>query len=109
MRTRAERRFNDTNKAIRKRNICRDIYPDHEWYNNLHQYSKNKIHCSCPMCTMYNKTNHKKFRGKGGRYKKFIVSWGSSYERHGRNWAMPELKRIQSMESDLKDYEKEVG
>lgn len=20
------------------------------WYNNLHQYSKNKIHCSCPMC-----------------------------------------------------------
>ena len=20
------------------------------YYSNLHQYSKNKIHCSCPMC-----------------------------------------------------------
>jgi len=36
--------------AVRKRNICRKVY---RWepYDNLHQYSKNKIHCSCPDCS----------------------------------------------------------
>ena len=44
MRETAEKRHNDWVKAIRKRNLCPD------YYDNLHQYSKNKIHCSCPMC-----------------------------------------------------------
>lgn len=35
-------------KAIRKRQIVQQY--GFEWYNNLHQYSKNKIHCSCPLC-----------------------------------------------------------
>lgn len=38
----------------RKKRIDRDIYSyidrSHSYYDNLHQYSKNKIHCSCPMC-----------------------------------------------------------
>ena len=46
-------------KALRKRRIARDIYRcwasliengGWEYYDNLHQYSKNKIHCSCPYC-----------------------------------------------------------
>ena len=53
MRPTAEKRHNDYVKAIRKRRIDREtdnsIY-HHDWYDNLHQYSKNKIHCSCPMC-----------------------------------------------------------
>lgn len=49
-RTSAERRHNDVTKALRKREICRKNY-GFEYYDNLHQYSKNKIHCSCPMCT----------------------------------------------------------
>ena len=58
MRTRAERRSNDWHKAIRKKKIS-DIYCGtvidgeyvvHGWYRHLHQYSKNKIHCSCPLC-----------------------------------------------------------
>ena len=43
-------------KAIRKRKI--DGYSNwysevrgYGYYDNLHQYSKNKIHCSCPMCS----------------------------------------------------------
>lgn len=44
MRTRSERRHNDWKKAIRKQHMAGD------WYDNLHQYSKNKIHCSCPVC-----------------------------------------------------------
>ena len=33
------------------------------WYNNLHQYSKNKIHCSCPLCSSKtkNKGSHKNY------------------------------------------------
>jgi len=52
MRTTAEKRHNDWKKAIRKRNIDRERNPNdtHDWYDNLHQYSKNKIHCSCPIC-----------------------------------------------------------
>lgn len=65
MRTRAERRHNDWTKAIRKKNIS-DNYscwsPNEHWYPNLHQYSKNKIHCSCGMCARYSKTNNKGHR-----------------------------------------------
>ena len=38
------RRKNDYAHALRKQRKSRD------WYDNLHQYSKNKIHCSCDMC-----------------------------------------------------------
>lgn len=44
-------------KALRKRRIDRDIfwhptgYGPYAIYDNLHQYSKNKIHCSCPLCS----------------------------------------------------------
>ena len=40
------RRKRDFVHAIRKMAKC-DKFP---WYDNLHQYSKNKIHCSCRMC-----------------------------------------------------------
>ena len=55
-RTRAERRHNDVKKAIRKRKLAKEVYYSSpmgswEWFDNLHQYSKNKIHCSCPICS----------------------------------------------------------
>ena len=50
MKTRAERRKNDYNKAIRKKNIAEHNY-GFSYYDNIHQYSKNKVHCSCPLCT----------------------------------------------------------
>lgn len=50
MKTRAERRKDDYNKAIRKKNIVEHNY-GLSYYDNLHQYSKNKIHCSCPLCS----------------------------------------------------------
>ena len=52
----ALRRHNARKKAIRKRNICRNHY-GFEYYDNLHQYSKNKIHCSCPLCASKRKSN----------------------------------------------------
>lgn len=54
---RSIRRKNNWKKAVRKRNIsdkilCIDskVWSDKQRYNNLHQYSKNKIHCPCPEC-----------------------------------------------------------
>ena len=49
---RGERRKIDVLHAVRKKKIDRQ-YPlgdEFPMYNNLHQYSKNKIHCSCPDC-----------------------------------------------------------
>ena len=40
------RRKRDFTHAIRKMMKC-DKFP---WCDNIHQYSKNKIHCSCPLC-----------------------------------------------------------
>jgi len=51
MRDKAWRRKSDAIKAMHKRSIVRNVYRWPEgWYDNLHQYSKNKVHCSCPMC-----------------------------------------------------------
>lgn len=52
-RTRAENRFNSRRKALRRRRITQEVYgmkEDNPYYDNLHQYSKNKVHCSCPWC-----------------------------------------------------------
>ena len=50
-------------KVLRKRRISRQVYwDDIDYYDNLHQYSKNKIHCSCPECSP-------KTRNKGRRVK----------------------------------------
>lgn len=55
--TRAIRRKNSVHKARRKQKISQLIHHDsHIHYDNLHQYSKNKIHCSCQYCSF----NHKK-------------------------------------------------
>ena len=53
---RALRRHNDVRKALRKRNISKNNY-GFDWYNNLHEYSKNKIHCSCALCAFRSKLN----------------------------------------------------
>ena len=49
-----------------KRRIAREVYPynDFGWdyYQHLHQFSKNKIHCSRPLCSA-------KTRNKGKRRK----------------------------------------
>lgn len=48
-RDRGEKRKIDFTHALRKKKKAEtksSIY-----YDNLHQYSKNKIHCSCPICS----------------------------------------------------------
>ena len=81
-------------KAIRKRKIARETYHalDNEWeyYDNLHQYSKNKIHCSCPNCS--SKTRNKGRRGK------------SNYNR-SINYKRPDLIQQISMDNQMEEYD----
>ena len=89
MRKTAEKRHNDWRKAVRKRNIVHHIYGwDEGWYDNLHQYSKNKVHCSCPLCAC--KTRGKTVKKTGGP---------------GENWSIKDEKRIEEMEDQLLDNE----
>lgn len=80
-------------KALRKRRLADRIYRcwhDDDWhyYNNLHQYSKNKIHCSCPMCST--KTKNKGKRKKG------------NYHR-ARNYKRMDVRRLIDMDQDLEE------
>lgn len=47
--TKQQTRENNWKHALRKRRIAREVLK-WDYYSNLHQYSKNKIHCSCPLC-----------------------------------------------------------
>ena len=89
MRNLAEKRHNDWVKAIRKRRIDRELKGTRhhlDWYDNLHQYSKNKIHCSCPFC-----------RAKTAKGK---TPWSG-----GKNWSINDEKRIDEMKDQMLDTE----
>lgn len=54
----SKNRHNSWRKAIRKRNIDRNVHQGGgDWYSNLHQYSKGKIHCSCKLCSAKTRKN----------------------------------------------------
>ena len=102
IRTRALRRTNDKNKAIRKKKLSDSwtpLYLDengniYHYYNNLHQYSKNKIHCSCPMCRKKTKSTHR----------------GMSWEGSGRyDYKMSERKQQARLDNSLYEYFLEDG
>lgn len=89
----AENRDFSWRKALRKKRISDQIYGrfghEHSYYNNLHQYSKNKIHCSCPMCSP-------KTRNKGRRDRKNYAP--------SLNYKLSDRKRIEAMEAEVQDF-----
>lgn len=87
MRTRAQRRHKDFSKAKRKAKISAENF-GFDYYDNLHQYSKNKIHCSCGLCRR--KTNNKTH---------------SHVWYPAMNWMMCDRRRIEAMADEQKDYE----
>lgn len=80
-------------KAFRKRRTTKEVYraTNHDWeyYDNLHQYSKNKIHCSCPMCST-------KTRNKGKRIKK-------NYHR-AINYKGSDMRKMISMDDQMEEF-----
>lgn len=64
-RGRAYNRDVSRRKALRKKHISDNFWhhaAEYPYYDNLHQYSKNKIHCSCPMCSQKSKNKGKRAR-----------------------------------------------
>jgi len=95
IRTRALRRFNSRNKAIRKKRISDSFMgmssngERYHWYKYLHQYDKGKIHCSCPLCRRKTKSKHRGLTWEGsGRY----------------DFKISELKQQQRLDSELSDW-----
>lgn len=95
--SRAYNRDVSKRKALRKKRIAEEVYyngKEYPYYDNLHQYSKNKIHCSCPMCSP-------KTRNKGRRNRK-------NYQR-ALNYKASELKRQISMDDEELEYTGSIG
>ena len=81
-------------KALRKRTISRyDYYyrvEEKDYYDNLHQYSKNKVHCSCPACqTKTRNKGHRRYR-KGGYHRAI-------------NYKRQDLVRMIEMDQDIEE------
>ena len=95
MSSRAYNRYVSYKKAIRKRNIDRyyqsRYYNSSDYYDNLHQYSKNKIHCSCCLCST--KTRNKGHR----RYKR-----GNYYA--ALNYKASDMRKINRL-NYIEDYD----
>ena len=93
MSSRAYNRDVSRRKALRKRRIDRSKAHGRyyvPYYDNLHQYSKNKVHCSCSMCSA--KTRNKGHRrGKSGNYSKSL------------NYSHADLMRMLAMDADELD------
>ena len=79
-------------KALMKRQIVLNVYrwDNSDYYDSLHQYSKNKIHCSCAQCS-------KKTRNKGYRR-----TAKKNYNR-SIDWKKSDLIKIEAMSAYLKE------
>ena len=82
--------------AIRKRRIARQVYSynDSGWdyYSHLHQFSKNKIHCSCPLCS--DKTRNK------GKRRQNVHGFSPAI-----NYKISDLRKIQRLDFSEEDLE----
>lgn len=104
--TQAKRRKKNVAKALRKQNIAKSwphflINGYVAYYNNLHQYSKNKIHCSCAMCAA--KTNGKINKSNGPVSSRHHgTRLATTNCRYGRkNYTIAEKKKIDDMNYQL--------
>ena len=82
------RRKIDFAHAIRKKHheFAGINYDASPWYDNLHQYSKNKIHCSCWMCNR----------------RKSSISAGDNCVKH---YSISDQKKFESYNQELREFE----
>ena len=92
-RSRAYNRDVSKRKALRKKRLAEEVYyngKEYPYYNNLHQYSKNKIHYSAECY---------KTRNKGNRRWKRPHNWSRSL-----NYKASDLRRQVSMDYEENEY-----
>lgn len=69
----------------RKKRICQKEY-GWDYYDHDGCYSKGKIHCSCPMCSIKSKNRKSRYYAK-------------------RNWKHSDLLKINELENQEQEYE----
>ena len=69
---------------VYKVELCGDV----DYYDNLHQYSKNKIHCSCSLCSSKTRNKGDK-RKRPGNYSKSL------------NYKVSDLRKIEKLKDNL--------
>ena len=117
MRGRAYNRDVSKRKALRKKRISDSWGWSSPYYDNLHQYSKNKIHCSCGMCSSKTNQHHEHSAGvgffclyvykdeNGIEQKRWATDhWGTSHSGYRKNWKPSDLRKIQYMDAALKEW-----
>lgn len=72
----------DWTKAKRKSSISSHVL-GHSYYDNLHQYSKNKIHCSCPLCRLGKDAFANSFNKLSNKDKRKISSMKEEEQEYG--------------------------
>ena len=97
-RTKAEKRFLDYRKAKRKKNIAKYIY-GLECYDNLNQYSKNKIQYSYPIRVQLVETNQKKFKSKNKNIG--FNRWNRHQSKYSKNLSHSDNIKIIRLEEQL--------
>ena len=106
-----------SDRKARRKKYLSELWQVTPWYNNLHQYSKNKIHCSCGMCSCKTNQHHEHSAGVGFfciyRYinEEGIEqtalrthSYGTSHSGRRKNWKYSDLKRINKIEQKEKEW-----
>jgi hypothetical protein len=58
-----------------------------DYYDNLHQYSKNKVHCSCPSCSAKTRNKGRRLRGNYAR--------AINYKKHDLNQMLEMNQQLQ--------------
>lgn len=87
-------------KGKHKQYICKYAY-GWDYYDNSHQYSKGKIHCSCPCCTAKTNTSKYKSRGMVDPNKRHSMKiTGTSH----KNWKHSDAVKNDSMEYQELNY-----
>lgn len=92
---RGKRRKTDYAKAVRKERIAKELYGT--WFNNLHAYSKGKIHCSCAMCAA--KTN------RHARSSRLTV--GTLHRLGTKNYAYSDQKKLSGFLFEQEEYQRD--
>lgn len=98
--TREWRRNKNVSKARRKQKICQKHY-GFEYYDNLHEYSKNKIHCSCPLCSAKTNTKINKSRGPVSSVRGLCRLAVTNGRFGKKNYSISECKQLERMSFDM--------
>ena len=101
---RGNRRKQNARKALRKQRISREIF-DCEMYDNLHEYDKNKVHCSCPMCKDKTNTSKDKSHGPTDQSRPYSTKIPTTNDRYGKkNYKISDRKKIDDMREQERDF-----